>query len=81
MIRQDAIDLFVELNKHEKVPVLVRMKCKSLLDSCQTPDRVQQTENYAQTISTFADFLSLIDDPNIVSVTSIVVPIKKRNNK
>ena len=76
MQRQDAIDRFNELNSNGTIRLLVRMKIKSLLASCQTITRTQDLENYSDVVKNIEDFLLLINDPDIVTITSIIIPTK-----
>jgi hypothetical protein len=75
MTKQDATDLFIQLNCHETVPVLVRMKVRSVSGPNNIKGKPEETENYSQTIMTFDDFLSILDDKEILCITSLVVSL------
>lgn len=77
MNRQDAIDKFTELNNNGNTPLLVRMKIRSLLYSCESSERKQELENYSQIVNNLNEFTALINDPEIVKISSIVIPTKK----
>jgi hypothetical protein len=77
MLNQTAINLFESINDAGKVPCEVRMIIKGLLEGCPNAQPTEHEAKYSQDVANLDELMSLINDPEILRITSIV---KARKN-